>query len=111
MPSKEKKVKGVVAAALERALAALASDSNDEEHDALSGLLDALSPDCPEPLSIPERYRVRWEIDSDADTPEGAAYEALAAMQTATMLPVFEIIDHEGNRVEIDMDKLGQETA
>ena len=34
-----------------------------------------------ERASQPERYRVRWESDSDADTPEDAAREAWADLR------------------------------
>jgi len=51
-------------------------------------------------------YRVRWEIDLDADSPENAARKALAIQRdphsVATHFEVFEIVDgeHSGEIVE-----------
>jgi hypothetical protein len=51
------------------------------------------------------KYRVKWEIDSDADTPESAAKEAFEAMQrrgtTATIFMVTPI--NGGKPVLVDL--------
>lgn len=60
------------------------------------------------PVAIPERYRVTWEIDSDAETPEAAAQEADAVMRDPEALPpCFDVVDKEGVVTHIDVAKLG----
>lgn len=58
-------------------------------------------------------YRVRWEIDIDAETPREAAEEALAIQRDhACMATVFDIIDldhigDEGEEAIVRIDLLG----
>ena len=47
-------------------------------------------------------YRVRWEIDIDADTPEGAVQEALRTQRDPTSLAtIFEVYDAEGLLLDV----------
>jgi hypothetical protein len=66
--------------------------------------------ECPEHMPpFPEKYRVRWEVDSDAETPGDAAREAYDMMRNrAGLPPVFEILDNAGNRTLIDTEELGE---
>lgn len=49
-------------------------------------------------------YRVCWEIDVTADTPEDAAREAFAAMQRpGTTATVFDVTDHTGAVTTVDL--------
>lgn len=59
--------------------------------------------------NYPERYRVIWEIDSDAATPEKAAQEAWDTMRAGDNIPVFEVIDQAGQRVIIACEDLTPE--
>jgi hypothetical protein len=61
------------------------------------------------PTNYPERYRVIWEIDSDAETPEKAAQEAWDTMRAGDNIPVFEVIDQAGQRVIIACEDLTPE--
>jgi hypothetical protein len=50
-------------------------------------------------------YRVRYEIDVTADTPEEAAEEAFAAMvDPSALLPCLEVQSADGAVVTIDLD-------
>lgn len=55
-------------------------------------------------------YRVTWEIDIYADTPEEAARRALEiqldSISTAT---VFDVLDEEGETTRVDLYELDQE--
>ena len=49
-------------------------------------------------------YKVRWEIDIDAETPEEAAMQAFAIQRDQESLAtVFEVDDKKGNTVTIDI--------
>jgi len=47
-------------------------------------------------------YRVRWEIDISAESPEEAAVEALDCI-TSGDAKYFEVIDKDGNKIGIDL--------
>jgi hypothetical protein len=50
-------------------------------------------------------YRVIWTIDLDADSPEDAAFKALAIQRdTASIATHFEVIDPEGQTKEVDLE-------
>jgi hypothetical protein len=49
-------------------------------------------------------YRVQWEIDVDADTPEDAARQAFEMMRDPeSIATVFSVRDAQGKSVCIDM--------
>jgi len=55
-------------------------------------------------------YRVIWEIDIEADTPEEAAAEALAIQRDpCSFLPVFEVRYPNGRWTYVDMDAAERE--
>jgi hypothetical protein len=56
------------------------------------------------PANLPCRYRVIWEIDSDADSPFEAAREADETMREAGNW-VFEVVDREGKRTIVDLEQ------
>lgn len=50
-------------------------------------------------------YRVVWEIDLDADSPQEAAAQALAIQKDTypgTLADHFSVWDEDGNRTEVD---------
>lgn len=50
------------------------------------------------------QYKVVWEIDLDADSPEDAAREALEIQRDPiSMATCFIVIDENGTRQEIDL--------
>ena len=54
---------------------------------------------------MPE-FRVKWEIDIDADTPEKAAKQALEHMRNpASIATVFDVIDEHGNTTVVDLEQ------
>lgn len=53
-------------------------------------------------------FRVLWEIDSEAETPEAAAREAWDAMRRPDSTAcVFDVRDEAGNVVTIDLAEIG----
>lgn len=51
------------------------------------------------------KYRVEWEIDIDADTPEDAALEAYAIiLDPASTATVFSVTDENDVRVVVDTE-------
>lgn len=53
-------------------------------------------------------YRVVWEIDLEADSPEEAAELALEAQRDPTSLAtVFEVFEASGKKTRIDVDITG----
>lgn len=52
-------------------------------------------------------YLVTWKIDSEADNPRGAAFEAFFAMQMPTEATFFEITDKKtGETTDINLGSL-----
>ena len=52
-------------------------------------------------------YLVTWKIDSETDTPLGAAYEAFLAMQMPTSATYFEVYNKKtGETVDINLGDL-----
>lgn len=62
------------------------------------------------PESQPERYRVVWEIDSNAVEPEDAAREAWESLRTAdSSANVFTVVGRDGSATTVDLDALDAE--
>jgi hypothetical protein len=56
-------------------------------------------------------YRVRWEIDIDADTPQEAAQKALAIQRDPQSIAnVFDVFDESGQVERVDIQEM-EETA
>jgi hypothetical protein len=56
------------------------------------------------PEALPERWRVTWEIDSDAATPEDAAREAVNTFRESdSWANVFDVRDASGATVRVDL--------
>jgi spore germination protein YaaH len=56
---------------------------------------------------MPE-YRVIWEIDLDADSPEDAAREAARIQRDpGSFAPYFTVRDKDGVETEVDMEDFG----
>jgi len=52
------------------------------------------------------RYRVRWEIDVEAGSPQEAAEEALGIQRDPDSIAVvFDLTDEQGRRVIVDLMK------
>ena len=55
-------------------------------------------------------YRVVWEIEVDAETPEGAAREALAAVQDPdTLARHFTVYGPDQQSVSVDLGPVGDQ--
>ena len=51
------------------------------------------------------QYRVSWEIDVDADSPEEAAQQALTIQADPDSIATcFTVVDEHGNRIDVDLD-------
>ena len=50
-------------------------------------------------------YRVKWEIDIEADSPEEAAKEALKIQRDPdSVATIFDVIDDNGVTIQIDLN-------
>lgn len=50
-------------------------------------------------------YRVNWEIDVDAETPQGAAEEAFSSIADGnTLATCFVVENEEGEKFVVDLD-------
>ena len=58
------------------------------------------------------QYKVSWEIDIDAESPEEAAQKALAIQRDPESIATcFTVTDECGNREEVDLDTASLEPA
>jgi hypothetical protein len=52
-----------------------------------------------------QEYRVRWEIDIDAETPEEAAREARKCIQDpGSIATIFSVVDKDGRETTVDLE-------
>lgn len=64
------------------------------------------------PESQPERYRVVWEIDSNAVEPEDAAREAWESLRAVdSSASVFTVVGRDGSATTVDLDALDAEAG
>lgn len=67
-------------------------------------LLETLAAEAPSIHKFPERFRVRWEFDSDAATPNEAAREAWSAMTAVdSQANFFAVVDQQGVVEHVDL--------